>query len=132
MATPKVDRIKELEALVAKLTADVEAAKAVAPTVVVVQKAGKKAEALSLLLKHPSLQTTKFASLMNINPKNVQSLVHYLRDDDGWYIPKGSPYSLQVNDKLVEYSLTHKLEQFMLDRIDEYNAIKAYRASKAQ
>lgn len=125
----KVDRIAELEALVAKLTADVEAAKA-APVVVV--KAGRKAEALSLLLKHPVLQTAKLAALMGIEPKNVQSQLHYLRRDDGWNIPLGSPYSLQANDQLVAYIKTHQVEQFIIDRCDEYEAIKAYRASKAQ
>lgn len=129
MTTSKVDRIAELEALVAQLTADVKAAKAVAP-IIVVQKSSRADEALAILLKHPMISTDHFARLMQIQPRNMQSVVHALRNA-GWNVPKGSPYSLQVNDQLVALSKARKLEQFMVDRIDEYEAIKAFREARA-
>ena len=132
----KVDqRIAELMAKVEQLTNDLSAAKEVAATqplteVVIVTKSGQKARALQLLLEHPVLSTTKYAKLLGISAKNMQTLMSYLRDE-GWLVAKGGQYSLIANDQLVEYVRTHKCEQWMVDRVDEYEAIKAFRAARA-
>ena len=130
----KVDqRIAELMAKVEQLTNDLSAAKEVAVAtqqVVIVEKTGQKARALQLMFEYPVLSTIKYAKLLNISAKNMQTLMNYLRSD-GWDVAKGGQYSLIANDKLVEYVRTHKCEQWMVDRVDEYEAIKAFRAARA-
>ena len=115
-----MSKITELEALVASLRAEVEAAKT--STVVVVEKSGRKAEALELLMNNSSLTTTKFASLLGITSKNMQSVVCYLRAD-GWNIPKSDRYELHVNEMLLKYAASHKVSAIMQARIDEYNEL---------
>jgi hypothetical protein len=127
-----MSKIQELEALVASLRAEVEVAKSDAAvhaenadraSRLYTGKVGRKEEAIALLMQHASLTTKKFATLLaGITPKNMQSVVCYLRAD-GWNIPKGDRYELHVNEMLLKYATDHKVPAMMQARIDEYNEL---------
>jgi hypothetical protein len=123
--------IKDLQKQVEELTAQLAVAREVKPVVVVVEKAGKKAQALQLLMSHESLKSQRFADLLGIKVRNMQSVVHYLRDD-GWAISEGGVYALQVNQKLIDFVHANaNAAAFLRDRVGEYEAILAYRAAKS-
>ena len=123
--------VKELQKMVEELTAQLAVAKEVKPVVVVVEKAGKKAQALQLLMSHESMKSQRFADLLGVKVRNMQSVVHYLRDD-GWLISEGGVYSLQVNQKLIDFVHNNaNCAEFLQNRVGEHEAILAYRASKA-
>ena len=127
-----MSKVQELEALVASLTAEVAAAKsaAVVETVVYVKNARQQDEALELLFDNAVLRTKKFASLLNLQDRHMQTLMTYLRRD-GWLVTKGGEYSLLVNEYFIKTVGKRVLKPFMQHRLDEYNLIKELRAKRS-
>lgn len=125
-------KIQELEALVASLTAEVAAAKSanVVVETVYVKNDRQQDEALELLFNNATLLSNKFAGLLNISVRHMQSLMTYLRRD-GWAVTKGGVYELHINEHFIANVGKRKLAAFMQHRLDEYNLIKELRAKRS-